>query len=258
MDARLKIAVIGLGEIAEVAYLDNLHNPGKGVEVAHVCDIKPERLKWGAAKVPTAEATDSFDDILRDREVNWVFILTPLLMHAALIKKALNAGKNVYTEKPISVKFDEAADLVDLSKRKGLYLASAPILLLYPVYEYARQLLLGGAIGQLTSARAIVAHGGPNAWPTTTDLGWLFTKEEATEMPPLPDLGIYAFSWLAHVFGPANRVTAMAALAIKERTFDKVTAPGFKPYTMQVKVKDSTVVLLEFAHGVLASVTSNF
>ncbi|MHC4714511.1 MAG: Gfo/Idh/MocA family protein, partial [Planctomycetota bacterium] len=37
-----------------------------------------------------------------------------------------------------------------------------------------------------------------------------------------------------------------------------VTAPGFKPYTMQVKVKDSTVVLLEFAHGVLASVTSNF
>jgi len=258
MAGGLKIGVVGLGDIARVAYLDNLHNPAAGIEVVRLCDIVPERLEWALSVVPSAKATEDFEEVLAETDVNWVFILTPLLAHAPLIRKALEAGKNVYTEKPMSVDFEEAAGLVELSRKKGVYLASAPIMLLYPVYEYVRGLILGGAIGDVKSARVLVAHGGPDSFPTATDLGWLMTEEKATEIPPLPDLGIYGFSWLAHVFGPAKRVSAVAATAKAKRTFDKVTAPGFKPYTMDVKVKDNCIVNLEFAGGVLASVTANF
>jgi len=258
MAGNLKIGVVGLGDIAQVAYLDNLHNPAAGIEVVRLCDIKPERLECASSVVPSAKATADFADVLADDDVNWVFILTPLLAHAPLIRKALEAGKNVYTEKPMSVDFEEASELVELSRRKGVYLAGAPIMLLYPVYEYARSLVLGGAIGEVKSARVLVAHGGPDSFPTATDLGWLMREEKATEIPPLPDLGIYGFSWLAHVFGPAKRVSAIATIAKRKRRFDKVTAPGFKPYTMDVKVKDNCIVNLDFAGGALASVTANF
>lgn len=258
MSAKLKIAVIGCGDIAEVAYLDNLHDPEKGWEVAWVCDRLPARLEWAKSLVPSAKATEDLDDVLADKDVDWVFVLTPLLSHAAIVRKAILAGKNVYTEKPLSMDFDEAAEICALSKKEGVYLASAPIVLLYPVYEYVRGLMLSGAIGQLTSARAIVAHGGPDSWPMANDTGWLFREETATSIPPLPDLGIYGFSYLSHVFGPAKKVTAIGSLAIRKRTFDKVTAPGFKPYTIEPEVSDNCVVTMEYGGGVVASVTANF
>jgi len=81
----------------------------------------------------------------------------------------------------------------------------------------------------------------------------------ASELPPLPDLAIYGFSYLTHLFGPAKSVSAMATLAVKERRFDKVTAPGFKPYTLKPRgIKDNCIVNIEYGNGMLASVTANF
>lgn len=255
----MKIGVVGLGDIAEVAYLENLHRPRAGFEVKYLCDLKNDRREWAAGLIPSATATKDFDEILRDESVNWVFVLTPLLAHAALIRRALQAGKNVYTEKPMSVDFAEATELVELSKAKRVHFASAPIMLLYPVYEYVRRLLLGGALGQLTAARALMAHGGPNTWEFKSDPSWYFKKNMASELPPLPDLAIYCFSYLTHLFGPARTVSAMATLVVKERRFDKVTAPGFEPYTLKPRgIKDNCIVNIEYGNGVLASVTANF
>jgi len=255
---KLRIGVIGLGEIAEVAYLPDLHNPQEGREVAWLCDLVPERLEWAGSVVPDAQVTEDYHDILEDASVDWVFVLTPLLAHAGLVRDALEAGKNAYTEKVLTMDMDEAADLVALSERRGVYLASAPILLLYPVYEYARSLVHEGALGKVSNVRAIIAHGGPDSWEMASDPGWLFRSETATKIAPLPDLGIYAFSYLAHVFGPARRVSAMASLALEERRIDKVRAAGFAPYTLRPDTKDNCLVLVEFPGGVLASVAANF
>ena len=258
MDTRLKIAVIGAGEIAEVAYLENLHNPARGYEVAYICDRDAARLKWARSACPSAKITDDLDAVLADKDVNWVFILTPLLTHLPLAQKALAAGKNVFTEKPLSLDFDKAASVVAYAKKKRLTLASAPIMLLYPAYEYVRSLLRSGAIGQVSSARVIVAHGGPDRWERATDSGIYFKKETASWCAPLPDLAIYGLSYLTHLLGPARRVSAMATLAIKERRIDKVTAPGFKPYTVKPTIKDNVTVMLEYANGFLATIHANF
>ena len=258
MDNRLKIAVIGAGEIAEVAYLPNLHSPDNGYELAYVCDKDPERLKWAGTVAPAAKMTDSLDDVLKDPSVNWVFILTPLLTHAPIAKKALAAGKNVFTEKPLSIDFDRAASVVEYAKKKGLLVTSAPIMLLYPAKEYVRSLIHGGAIGKVGSARVIVAHGGPDRWERKTDSGIYFRKEMAGWCAPLPDLAVYGLSYLSHVFGPARRVSAMATLAVKERRIDKVTAPGFKPYTLKPTIKDNVTVSLEYPDGFLATIHANF
>jgi predicted dehydrogenase len=258
MDTRLKIAVIGAGEIAEVAYLPNLNAPDRGYEVAYVCDKDAERLKWAKSVCPSAKMTSSLDEVLADKSVNWVFILTPLLTHAAIAKKALAAGKNVFTEKPLSVDFAKAASVVAFAKKKGLVVASAPIMILYPAKEYVRSLLLGGAIGKVASARVIVAHGGPDRWERKTDSGIYFRKELAGWCAPIPDLAVYGLSYLSHVFGPAKRVSAMAALAIPERRIDKVAIPGFKPYTLKPTIKDNITVNIEYPGGFLATIHANF
>jgi len=258
MENRLRIAVIGAGEIAEVAYLENLHNPARGYEVAWVCDKDPVRLKWAQSAAPAARFTDSLDEVLADKSVNWVFILTPLLTHAPIAKKALAASKNVFTEKPLSIDFQKAASVVEFARKRGLLVASAPVMLLYPAKEYVRSLLLGGAIGHVAATRVIVAHGGPNRWERATDSGIYFRKEMAGWCAPLPDLAVYGLSYLSHVFGPARRVCAMATLAIKERRIDKVTAPGFKPYTMKPTIKDNVTVSIEYAGGRLATIHANF
>jgi predicted dehydrogenase len=258
MDNRLKIALIGAGEIAEVAYLENLNNPERGYEVAYVCDKDPVRLKWAKSACPSAKMTDSLDEVLADKEVNWLFVLTPLLTHLPIAKKALAAGKNVFTEKPLSIEFEKASAVVASAKKKGLLVASAPVMLLYPAKEYVRGLLLGGSIGQVTGVRVIVAHGGGNRWERPTDSGIYFRKEMAGWCAPLPDLAVYGLSYMSHVFGPAKRISAMATLAIQERVIDKVTAPGFKPYTMKPTIKDNVTVAIEYDGGRLATIHANF
>ena len=148
MEHRMKIGVIGLGDIAQVAYIDNLHNPAEGREVTFLCDRVKSRLEWAATAVPSARVCDDFSEMLKSPNVNWIFILTPMLTHDKIVKLALAAGKNVYTEKPLSMKFETAAKLVETSKKKGLYLASAPIMLLYPAYEYVRQQMLAAQSGR--------------------------------------------------------------------------------------------------------------
>ena len=258
MENRLKIALIGAGEIAQVAYLDGLNNPERGYEVAYVCDKDPVRLKWAKSVCPTAKVTDSLDEVLADKNVNWVFVLTPLLTHLPIAKKALAAGKNVFTEKPLSIEFDKAASVVAYAKKKGLMVASAPVMLLYPAKQYVRSLLLGGAIGQVAACRVIVSHAGGNRWERPTDSGIYFRKELAGWCAPLPDLAVYGLSYLSHVFGPAKRVSAMAVLTVKERRIDKVTAPGFKPYTMKPTIKDNVTVAIEYGEDKLVTIHATF
>ncbi len=254
----MKIGIVGLGQIAENAYLPDLHNPSEGFEVTWLCDSADHRLKWGQSVVPTARTTTRYADMLRDRDLNWVFVLTPLMAHASMVRQALMAGKNVYTEKPLSVDFDEAREIVDLARKKRLLVASAPVMLLYPVYEHVRSLVLGGAIGTVTSARVLMANPGPNTWQFKSDPGWFFREKTASKIPPIPDLAVYGISFLTRVFGPAKRVSAMASLVQRERRIDKVSAPGFKPYTIRPRIDDSVVVSIEYANGVLATIASNY
>ena len=154
--------------------------------------------------------------------------------------------------------FDEAREIVDLARKKRLQVACAPVMLLYPVYEHVRSLVLGGAIGTVASARVLMANPGPNTWQFKSDPGWFFREKTASKIPPVPDLAVYGISFLTRVFGPAKRVSAMASLVQRERRIDKVSAPGFKPYTIRPRIDDSVVVSIEYANGVLATIASNY
>jgi len=122
----LKIGVIGCGDIAGKNYLPKMHQPDHGVVLQAVCDTVPERAEQAASKFGAAQHYGDYRQMLEKGDIDQVVILTPLFTHAAIVRECLEAGKHVYTEKPLARTREEAQALLDLAKSNGLLLTAAP------------------------------------------------------------------------------------------------------------------------------------
>ena len=109
-------------------------------------------------------------ELIADAEVDLVLNLTPPRAHAAVVAAALDAGKHVYTEKPLAATADEARELVADADRRGLRLACAPDTFLSSPYETGRQLIADGAIGTPVGAAASMLVGGPDGWHPNAEM----------------------------------------------------------------------------------------
>ena len=90
--------------------------------VKAVADGRPERLAALAKLFPTIQGVKTAEDIINDKEIDAVIVATPVFTHYALAKKALENGKHVLIEKPMTSTVAEAEDLIELAARKGLTL----------------------------------------------------------------------------------------------------------------------------------------
>jgi predicted dehydrogenase len=90
--------------------------------VKTVADARPERLALLAKVYPSVKGVKDADDIINDTEIDAVIIATSVFSHFPLAKKALNAGKHVLIEKPMTASVAEAEELIELATKKGLTL----------------------------------------------------------------------------------------------------------------------------------------
>ena len=90
--------------------------------VKAVADGRPERLALLAKIFPSVKGVKDADDIINDTEIDAVVIATSVFSHFPLAKKALNAGKHVLIEKPMTASVAEADELIELAAKKGLTL----------------------------------------------------------------------------------------------------------------------------------------
>lgn len=91
-------------------------------KVKAVADGRPERLALLAKVFPSVNGVKDADDIINDTEIDAVVIATSVFSHFPLAKKALNAGKHVLIEKPMTASVAEADELIELAAGKGLTL----------------------------------------------------------------------------------------------------------------------------------------
>lgn len=90
--------------------------------VKSVADARPDRLALLAKVYPSVKGVKDADEIINDTEIDAVVIATSVFSHFPLAKKALNAGKHVLIEKPMTASVAEAEELIDLANKKGLTL----------------------------------------------------------------------------------------------------------------------------------------
>jgi predicted dehydrogenase len=113
--ARLKVGIVGLGEVAQLMHLPLLADDSR-FEIAAVTDVSPGLTDFIAARYGVAVKHRSAAALIADPRLDAVFILTPDYLHAELIEQAIVADKHVFVEKPAALAAAELRPLVELEK----------------------------------------------------------------------------------------------------------------------------------------------
>lgn len=143
----VRVAVVGLGYWGP-NLVRNLHEL-EDADIAVACDLRADRRAAIERRYPTVRATDSYDEILADPDIDAVAIATPVSTHHALCTAALNAGKHVFVEKPLAASSAECLELIDLAERSTLVLMPGHTFLYSPPVTLIRDLITGGDLGEI-------------------------------------------------------------------------------------------------------------
>lgn len=232
--------MIGCGNVlgAYRTAIDRLRSRG-AVEVTVACGRSAQSEAARSALNPARFTTEAAE-VMEATDVDVVLILTSMNGHAELARSALGAGKHVLLEKPLATSLEDASALVELARHSPGHLVCAPFTTLSPTFQTLARRLRNGDIGRPCSARARYGWAGPdwNEWFYQPGGGCLL------------DLGVYGFTSLTGLLGPAQRVTAMTGVAIPEREIG-----GRR---IRVEAEDNAQVLIDFGGGTLAVMTTGY
>ena len=115
--------------------------------VKAVADGRPERLAVLAKVFPTISGVKTAEDNINDKEIDAVVVATPVFTHFPLAKKALENGKHVLIEKPMTSTVAEAEELISLAAQKGLTLMADHTFLYTGAVQKMKELIETGAVG---------------------------------------------------------------------------------------------------------------
>src|SRR5436190_1096900 len=140
-----RLAQVGLGQWGK-----NLaRNFADLSELAWLCDVDDGRHAELAQRYPQARLTAKLDDVLADGSVEAVVVATPVPTHYELAKRALEAGKHVFVEKPPAMRAAEMEELCELAEERDLVLMPGHLLLYHPGVEKLKQLVDSGELGDV-------------------------------------------------------------------------------------------------------------
>jgi len=241
-----KVGVLGCGRISE-QYIKNMTTFYKNIEVVACADANFENAKKRADQFGIEARTN--DEILNDPEIDIVVVLVPTPIHATLIEQALNAGKNVYTEKTMTEKLSDAKRLIDLAKSKGLYFGSAPDTFMGAAYQSARKAIDDGLIGEPISFSMNINR----------NLDFMASLFEFLRLPGggfAYDYGVYYLTAMVALLGPVDDIYAVVKNKARERINCAPMSPDFgKPYIYENESQIYALVNLE--NGMTGTISMN-
>ena len=172
MTDNVRVAIIGLGGVAQLVHLPNLSKIHH-VEIRSVAEVKTSRLNALADKFNIPERYKDHNELLERSEVDAVIITTPTGLHKDIAIDCLNAKKDVLVEKPIARNYDEAASIVQAAKKNKCNLMVGMNLRFRPDTLLLKTLIQAGEIGEPFYAKA--------EWirRQSSEEKWFMKREEA-------------------------------------------------------------------------------
>jgi len=236
---RIRTAVIGCGSVSN-QYLPVLKRC-PFVELVSVCDIRPERARTQAEAYGVAHHHPHIEALLAGAPFEFLIDLTDMQAHEAVNRRALQAGKHVWSEKPIANSLAAGQDLLRMARRQKLRLWGAPITVQSPQFAFMARKIASGELGRLAAAHAFYGHEGPD-WSS-----FFYEKGGGS----LPDLAVYNLTSLTGLLGPVRRVTAMLSIVTPDR---EIHGKG----RIRVTEEDNAMLLLDHGQGLISHVQSGF
>lgn len=242
----VKVGVIGCGTISGI-YLE-MAKRLRILEVLACADLSLERAQARALEFEAPRAC-SVEALLADPEIELVINLTIPAAHAEITLAALEAGKCVYSEKPLATNRSDAHRILDLARERGLLVGCAPDTFLGGGLQTCRKLIDDGWIGEPVAAVACMTSHGPERWHPDPDF---FYQRGAG---PMLDMGPYYLTALVSLMGPIRRVTGSARITFPERT---ITSKPRYGETIAVHTSTHIAGVLDFARGAVGTIITSF
>ena len=243
---RVGVGVIGAGVISS-QYLENM-TAFPDLDVLFVADLDLDRAA-GQAEKYGVPSSGTVDELLAQPGVEIVVNLTMPTEHVAVARRALHAGKNVWTEKPFALDRESGRELLDEARQLGLRVAAAPDTFLGAGIQTALRAIANGAIGRPLTALALMQSPGPESWHPSPE--YLFQVGGG----PLFDMGPYYLTALVQAFGPVRKVTAAESTSRARRVIGSGPRQGTE---FPVTVPTHHGALIEFDGGGSAQVIFSF
>ncbi len=241
----MKIAIVGCGFAADY-YLKTLPNYPT-LELVGVTDKNPEQLARCASYFDVP-AIQSLDTILSDPDVSIVLNLTNPDSHFEVSRAILEAGKHVYSEKPLAMEMAHVKLLAEIADKRRLHFVSAPCSVLGETAQTIWKGLRENVVGKVRLVYAELDDGmlhrkNFGSWRSESGARWPYEDEFAVGCT-LEHAGYYV-SWLVAFFGPARSVSSFTSLRVADKGSAQPTPPA----------PDFSVACIEFHSGVVARMT---
>ena len=230
----VNIAIIGAGNISR-AHLSALRHSARG-NVVGLYDADRSRAEARAAEFGVPRVYPSWEELLNDPDVRLVAVLVPPDLHARYTCEALEAGKDVLSEKPLGANVAECDRMIASARRAGRRLFPVQNRIYNPAYEAAHDLIESGMLGTVFLAQT-TGFEGPNT--------------------------VFSSPWLADRRGGNGVLMAQAvhpAYSLRWMLGDvaEVTCRFGRRKVVQMTDEDTAIVTLQFQSGVLAEMTATF
>lgn len=245
MARELGVGIIGCGNISTTYF--SLAPLFKGLEVLACSDLNMNAAELRAEEYGVKAQT--IEDLLANDELDIIVNLTIPDAHYAVSKRILEAGKHVYSEKPLVLSLEQGEDLRRIASGKGLSVGCAPDTFLGGAHQRARAFIDKGGIGRITAGTCHVMSPGMEMWHPNPDFFFL------PGGGPILDLGPYYIANLINLIGPVKRVAALTSMASETRTITSQPRAG---EVIPVKTPTNVHALLEFQNGATTTLSASW
>lgn len=241
---KVKIGIVGCGGIANGKHLPAIQKNGN-FEIIAFCDIDREKAEAAKNKYGAADARVYTDymELVKEEELEAVYVLTPNKSHAAISVAAMKAGKHVMCEKPMAKSYEDAKLMLDTAKETEKLLTIGYQNRYRQDSKYLKRACDNGDLGEIYYARAHAVR--RRAVPT-----WgVFLNEEEQGGGPLIDIGTHALDltlWMMNNYEP-EAVTGSVYRKLADQTEQGNAFGEWDP--KEFTVEDSAFGFIKMKNG---------
>lgn len=258
MSQTIKAAIVGTGFIGP-AHLEALRRL-PNVEVVALCEVTQE-LANEKAKTLGIPRAYTFNEMLKQDDIDVVHICTPNFLHYAQAKAVLEAEKHVICEKPLAVKIHEAEELVKIAAQTGLVNAVHFNLRYYPMVRQMKTMREKGELGEVYSVMGSYLQD----WLfLQTDYNWRLEPDKSGDSRAIADIGSHLLDITEYVtglkiievmadFSTVHKTRLKPLKAIETYSGKMLQASDYAE--VPITTEDHATVLLRFDNGSKGSVT---
>lgn len=254
MDKKIKIGIIGVGNIAESHIQAYKKNPN--VELYAFCDINEERLKAKGEKHGVTRLFADVNEMVKLPELDAVSVCTWNVNHAPCTIAALKAGKNVLCEKPMAMNAEEATEMMKVAKETGKLLMIGFVRRYGNDCDILRDFISTDYFGEFYYAKAqyLRRNGNPGGW---------FSNKKLSGGGPMIDLGVHVIDFVRFALGNPKPISVYGATFEKlgDRRNLKATKKGYVSSDQSDRVcdvEDLASAMIRFEGGAVLSIEAAF